>query len=168
MAKIKSTLDIVMERTKNLTMTQKDRDALNKKELSDRIRGWVQMLVDHRYTIDELKTACADESAHAPEAMDILRRELLGHIDPDMDDDMILKAYGDILGLDTGPVLETIGSYRRSMAQGIAEHRQRLLETLAASGVSGSAVLPNVQAEPEWKAFSSRLKESFRQSLQQG
>ena len=168
MAKIKSTLDIVMERTKNLTMTQDDRDALNKRELSDRIRGWVQMLVDDKYTIDELKAACDGESVHAPEVMDMLRSELLGHIDPDLGNESVLKAYRDILGLENGPILEAIESYRRSMDQSIAEHRQRLLGTLAASGVSGTAILPNIWSDPAWQAFSKHLKESFRQSLQEG
>jgi len=45
------------------------------------------------------------------------------------------------------------------------EQRERLRGVLAASGVAGSAVLPNVQADPEWEALSIRLKERFRKSL---
>lgn len=167
MAKIKSTLDIVMERTKNLTMTREDRDALNRKELADKVRGWVRMLADHKYTVEDLKMACSSEAVHAPEVMDMVRRELLALIDPDGDDPVILEAYGAVLNRDVGPVREAIDSYRRALGQGMAEHRERIRGVLAASGVSGSAVLPNVHADPEWKAFSVRIKESFRQSLQQ-
>jgi hypothetical protein len=61
MGKIKSTLDIVMERTKDLTMTREDREVLEKKELTDRVRGWIQQLVDRKSTVEELKAEYAGE-----------------------------------------------------------------------------------------------------------
>lgn len=68
MAKIKSTLDIVMERTRNLTITQEEKDALRRKELLDRVRGWVQALVDGKSSVSDLRSAYDEEAAQAPEA----------------------------------------------------------------------------------------------------
>lgn len=168
MAKIKSTLDIVMERTRNLTMTEDDRDALRKKDLTDRIRGWVQLLVDGRHSLRDLKSAYTGESAQSPEAADILRRELLGHIDPDTDNHAVLEAYEDVLGLGGGPVMEAVRAYREAAGKAMCEHRGRLSGVLAAAGVSGTAVVPNIQADPEWKAFSARMRDQFRRSLVEG
>ncbi len=165
MAKIKSTLDIVMERTRNLTITQEEKDALRRKELLDRVRGWVQALVDGKSSVSDLRSAYAEEAAQDPEARDILRGELLGHIDPDTDIDRVLDAYTDILGLDGGHIVEAVASYRSCVDTCRGEQRERLRGVLAASGVAGSAVLPNVQADPEWEALSIRLKERFSKSL---
>ena len=53
MGKIRSTLDIVMDRTKNLSMTSEERENLKRKELSDTVRAWVQRYLDGKMNLDE-------------------------------------------------------------------------------------------------------------------
>jgi hypothetical protein len=166
MAKIKSTLDIVMERTRNLSMTDEDREALQRKELTDKVRGWVGMLVDRRYSLNDLMASYREEASRAPSLREILRRELLDHIDPDAHNESILEAWKEVLGLDGGVIMEAIGSYRQAMDQGMNDCRERIRSDLAGSGIAGSAVIPNVEADPECRALSLRMKERFRQSLQ--
>ena len=44
MAEIKSTMDLIMERTKNLTMTDEEKKKLQLDELRGKVRGWVPAL----------------------------------------------------------------------------------------------------------------------------
>lgn len=168
MAKIKSTLDIVMERTRNLSLTDEEKTVIHRKELDDKVRGWVQMLVDHKYTVSNLESAYLEELSHSPGVKDVLRRELLEHIDPDTDNASILDAWRDILNLDDGFISEAVVSYRTQTDQSMREYRERIREELVRSGISGSAVIPNVLSSPEWEAARKIMKERFMQALQTG
>ena len=55
MAEIKSTLDLIMERTKNLTLTKEEKKAIHTKEVKCRVRGWFQRYGDGSLTIRDIK-----------------------------------------------------------------------------------------------------------------
>jgi len=38
---------------------------------------------------------------------------------------------------------------------------------LKEKGISGSAVLPNIKADPEWNDFVSNLKQEFREKIEE-
>ncbi len=46
MAEIKSTIDLIMERTRNLTMTEEEKEELRNKELTEKAKGWVVRYLD--------------------------------------------------------------------------------------------------------------------------
>lgn len=166
MAKIKSTLDIVMERTKNLTMTQEDKDSLERKEWRDKIRGWIRLLIDRQSTVEELREDFITESARHPVVMEILRQELLEHIDPAADNEDILRVWEEVLGLDGRRIREAVGSFHSGQEAALSTHEEHVRSRLAGAGVSGSAVVPNMLADMEWPAITGELKEQFRKSIQ--
>ncbi len=167
MGKIKSTLDIVMERTKDLTMTREDRDVLEKKELTDRVRGWIQQLVDRKSSVEELKAEYDGESARRPVLREILHRELLAHVDPSAETlHVLLQAWEEVLGLDSAPIRQAVDAYKDSMEAARKDHEASILSLLAGTGISGTAVIPNVQADSRWTAVLEGLKGSLAASLQ--
>jgi hypothetical protein len=60
MAEIKSTLDLIMERTRNLSMTPEEKEALRRKEWHSRIQGWLQRYLDGLMGTNSLKEAILD------------------------------------------------------------------------------------------------------------
>ena len=134
MAKIKSTLDLVMERTKNLAMSREDREALQRKEWEDKARGWVQMLMDQKITIDELMKDFTVESSRYNALADILHAELTRHIDPDGDNSLILKTLTEVLGLEVKPFADFINDYHARYELYRQEHQGRMLSELKARG----------------------------------
>ena len=56
MGEIKSTLDLVMEKTKNLTLSNEEREEQKNKEIKDRLRGLVQKFQDHILNTDNLRS----------------------------------------------------------------------------------------------------------------
>ena len=61
MAEIKSTLDLVLERTKNLTLTEEEKKSLQRKELEGKIRGWGQKYLDGL-----MRLSAVNEAVSAP------------------------------------------------------------------------------------------------------
>ena len=56
MAEIKSTLDLVMEKTKNLSLSSEERQAQKSKEIESRIRGLLQKFKDQALSADKFKS----------------------------------------------------------------------------------------------------------------
>ena len=166
MAKIKSTLDLVMERTKNLAMSREDREALQRKEWEDKARGWARMLIDQKITIDELMKEFTVESSRYSALAEILRTELTRHIDPDGDNSIILKALTEVLGLEVRPFTDFINDYHARYELYRQEHQGRLLSELKARGISGTALVPNIDHDEVWQGFVKGLKDRFRQKIQ--
>jgi hypothetical protein len=166
MAKIKSTLDLVMERTKDLAMSRDDREALQRKEGEDKARGWAQMLIDQKITIDDLMKDFTIESSRYSELADILHAELTRHMDPDADNSIILKALTEVLGLEVKPFTDFINDYHARYELYRQEHQERLLSELKARGISGTALVPNMDHDEVWPAFVKGLKDLFRQKIQ--
>ena len=77
MAEIKSTLDIIMERTKNLTMTDEEKASFRRKEAEGKVKGWIQKYQDGAIGLDKLKSDFKKEQAEYPEALHILKSQLL-------------------------------------------------------------------------------------------
>ena len=165
MAKIKSTLDLVMERTKGLSMTEDDKLALKTKEWTEKARGWVQMLLDRNLSLHELRKEFAAGSAVHSRLDDVLRRELLDRIDPDADNGIIFQALAEILGFDVSPLRETLAEYQRNLAQIEIDHGERLRLELQAKGISGTSVVPNISVDEAWIADAKALKDRFRQGV---
>ena len=55
MGEIKSTLDIIMEKTKGLTMSEEEKEAFQKKETEGKVRGFLQRYLDCVIDLERLK-----------------------------------------------------------------------------------------------------------------
>ena len=166
MAKIKSTLDLVMERTKDLAMSSVERETLQRKEWEDKARGWARMLLDQKITIDQLMKEFTVELSRYSALAEILHAELTRHIDPDGDNSIILNALTEVLGFEVNPFTDFIKDYHGRYELHRQEHHGRLLSELKAKGISGSALVPNMDQDEVWQAFVKGLKDSFRNKIQ--
>lgn len=168
MAKIKSTLDLVMERTKNIAVSQEDREALRRKECEDKVRGWVAMLRDGKLTTRELIKEYSAESSRYSPLTGILRSELLRAIDPDADNSSIIQALTQALHMDLAPVADSIKDYHARYEVIKGEHLGRLKSTFKDMGISGTALVPNLDQDETWIATVNSLKEQFSRKILAG
>ena len=82
MGEIKSTLDLVMEKTKNLSLSSEERQAQKNQEIESRIRGLLQKFKDQVLKVENLKAEYQklqkdyDLSENAP-----LIKEICGQIE---------------------------------------------------------------------------------------
>jgi hypothetical protein len=168
MAEIKSTLDLIMEKTKNLTLTPEEKENLRREEWLKKVRGWITKYLDGQVEMDWLKKEWNDTGK--PERIETgLKEELIGILDPDSDNKKLFALLEELLGLSRRPFEDALQSYQREVASE-KEQRSRLLkEELARQGLSGAAVLPNLNADPDWRAWREesrrKLKEKWQATL---
>ena len=84
MAEIKSTLELIMEKTKNLTFTDEEKKASRKKEVQGKVRGFITKFMDGVMNLDTLGQGIASfEKEDQGIAKEIVVNECLSRIDPE-------------------------------------------------------------------------------------
>ncbi|MGD2125044.1 MAG: hypothetical protein PVG99_03120 [Desulfobacteraceae bacterium] len=164
MGEIKSTLDIIMEKTKNLTVTEEEKRAFKQQEMEGMVKGLIQKFLDGILTLDRFKIEITALQGKDKEMVDsIIGEESLARIKLEEDNEPMLKILESTIGMDTGPIRETLDGYEGKLSLEREEHEKALLERLKKRGISGSAVIPNIEADPEWRRHLATLQEAFRQ-----
>jgi len=166
MGEIKSTLDIIMEKTKGLTMSEEEKEAFQKKETAGKVRGFLQRYLDCVIDLDRLKAELLGlgESGHV-KARELLKQEVLGRIELGADNDRLLQVLEEVSGFQASRIQESLSDYGAELTKKRKKREKELLKSLKKRGITGSAVIPNVEADAEWKKYMLKTKEEFRTRL---
>lgn len=161
MAEIKSTLDIIMERTKNLTMTEEDKKALQRKEWEGKVTGWVQKHLDGLIDIDTLKSDFDIGRRKYPELPQILRSTLLAHVNLNGNSEIIFQLLKILLGIKTKTVDDIVLSSKSELDTGVIKRVESLREELKKRKIYGSAIVPNLNHDETWQMQLQKLNSDF-------
>ena len=169
MAEIKSTLDLVMERTKNLTLTSTEKQAQKDKENENRIKGLVQKLLDGLLTKNQLTKEYERLKKEADLSGDkLLADEVLTRLDPGQDTQILLEILEECCGLEATSFQVIIDDYHKAYNQAARKRTVQLKEHLARQhAISGSAVLPNLETDEEWQRQVREMRNGLEDSLSQ-
>jgi hypothetical protein len=165
MAEIKSTLDIIMERTKNFALTNEEKKVLQTKEWEKKVKGWVCKFVDGKISMQQMKSDFLEGTRENPELRQFLKTELAGNINLEGDNRTIFQLFENILGIDTKPFEDIIKSYKENVQieeQKRMEDQKRELER---NNIHGSSVIPNLDHNDSFRRFLQNMKTDFSQLL---
>ena len=166
MGEIKSTLDIIMEKTKDLKMTDEEEKEFRKREIEGKVRGALQKfmdgLMDSNRLNEELIGLGERQYTMAKEA---LLRECVDRIDPGADNSLILDALENAAGLDITPAKKILLEYYKDLEQQKKLREEELQNRLKERSISGTAVIPNIYSDQEWIRYLSEMKKGFKKQL---
>lgn len=168
MAEIKSTLDLVMERTRHLTLSDDEKRAQRTEEGTRRLQGLIQRYADGDLGAEGLVSgaeALGGEFGFDGRAR--LAAAAAARIDPDGNDARWLELLAKLAPERAERAKEALEGYRRDRAVLDARHAAEALERLAADGISGPAVAPNLAAAPAWRDAVEGLRQAFAEGLSQ-
>ena len=169
MGEIKSTLDIIMEKTKGLTMTEEEKQSFQKREVEGKVSGFLLKFLDNLMGLDRLKIEMAGLGEDKQTmAQQILKEECLSRIDPEGDNAPLIQALKYVAGIDTGPLQNALSMFHEDLERQRAKREEAARETLRQGGISGSAVVPNLNADPEWGNYVLKVKEQLGEKLGAG
>ena len=143
MAEIKSTLDIIMERTKNLTITDKEKASFRRTEAEGKVKGWIQKYQDGVIELDTLRSDFGKEMTQYPEVRQIFKSQLLGYLRLTGDNGKIFRLLEDIIGISTNTIKHMIQSLKQDMETLRIERMASIREDLKKKKIYGSSVIPN-------------------------
>jgi hypothetical protein len=160
MAEIKSTIDLIMERTKTLSASPEERESYQRQEREKRLRGLIQRLLDDKLTLDGAKDELAKEKKNgsAAEVTEVLKKTLAGHVDPEADNERLFRFVIELVGTSLDRLGETLTACREKATSWKAVLAERQKKDLESRGITGTAVLPNPEADPQWKARREEIQ----------
>lgn len=162
MAEIKSTLELVMERTRHLTLTEEEKRAQEMADLRKQISGLVQRVLDggvgDRSLEKELEQLTAGK---AESGRQMLWEELLRRLDLTADNTRLLSLLAKTGAAFVDRVQSVIEKFQAAAGQVSETNRQRLQQDLASRGIAGSAVIPNLNADSRWLQEMAGLRDHY-------
>ncbi len=167
MSEIKSTLDLVMERTKNLTMNAAEKEGQRKTELKKRLAGLIQKFQDQIIKPTELfkhLNELKNTFGHGVEKR--MADEILGRIDVETDNDRCLTLLTDHFGLEISTLKMIQAEFKQALQTGKTDRIDILKSRLSDHyGISGTAVVPNIETDRGWQQERTAITERFRIKL---
>ena len=170
MAELKSTLELVMERTKNMVGTPEERARKQAEERAARAKGILLRLCEEQVRPEELPRALQDASDSDLEA---LKAELLSSminelsLPPNCGD--LLDGFRVLVGPSSstaiGRVAGLTSAYEEARTSLALEAGEKAMTGLAARGISGSAVRPKFETESSYLTGMEDLDRDYQGRL---
>ena len=169
MAEIKSRWDIVMERTKHLTLSDDEKQAQRHQEFRKKVNGLVQRFMDKaigmehmRKDLNTLEKECAVTDKR------VLSSDIAGRLRLNQDNQPFFALLNEICGLDTAEFQSVLDEYQETVV-GMARRKHDEMKRHLAErhAVSGTAVVPNLEADSGWNADMQIVGAKFEGMLNQ-
>jgi len=168
--KIKSAVELALERTIGMKATPEEISALQEKELEARAKGLTVKYIAGEKTIKALTREfeeMADEGGSKLKSA--VLKELLFSIELGSDCSRAIEGIKALSGPEANPEIAKLDQLITAYEKGYALRRQKrsseLLEELKERGIHGSAVMPNLLVDELWQTTSEELRASHEKEL---
>lgn len=168
MAKIKSTLDLILEKTRHLAPTEQEKEDFKQEEiLQEAKRRFFPYLREEKdlqplmQWIEKLPTETSQEARR------ICAGLFAESLSPFEGNERVLAAVGKILGRKTRADWEAVlseldATYARLRGEAWKRAEKRFLDRLAADGIRGPAIKPCTGRSEEWKQEQAKILAQFQ------
>ncbi len=167
MGEIKSTLDLVMEKTKHLTLSQEEKDAQTRAEADKQLKGLTQKYIDKRLKKEQLqKELITLRQTFNLNIDEMLSTQLLDGLSLGENNAFRLELLYEICGLDVAKLETIFYDFQNSLKVAAEKRITQIKKNLASRHfISGSAVIPHLDADAEWTAAFQEINDTFNQAL---
>ena len=169
MAEIKSTLDLVMEKTRHLCLSAKEKEEQTISDFKYKLKGLLQHYEDKTLDMDRFREEYNTlERQFDIKSKKLLQTEILDKLTLDEPSSLLVGLLRDFCRVDTHK-LESILSECRAAIQTAAKKRtEQIKDALAKQRrISGDAVIPNLDADSQWLSEVRSLRLKFDRRLDQ-
>ena len=166
MAEIKSTLDLVMEKTRHLTLSKVEKQKQDRLDEQKLFKGLLQRYQDDLLSLEQLKGKMLRMQKSSAENGEWMRSDVLDRIDLDMDNTHWLAILKEYFRLDCSGLESILKEYNMELNKAENQWRNNLRDTLAKThNIKGSAVVPNIEADTHWKDEKAEIQARTRKRL---
>lgn len=167
MAEIKSTLDLVMERTRHLTLTADEKARQENEALAQKINGVLQRYRDGALPMEAVKRR-VDElgEARGSQVLEQTVRIILKQVELSVDNGAMLELLAGQFDVDCRHLSHIIEGYQDARRAELDRQSAELKQQLATThSIGGTAVLPNLEADAVWAGCEAALRERIDPDL---
>jgi len=167
MGEIKSTLDLVMEKTKHLSMSSEEKAEQRALELEKTVTGLANRFLSSHLSTKELKRELDKLQQHREVSVpDFFSGKICELIDPENDNALIFTALAELFDVDKKALQSILTDYRTAIAVSSKSRIGVLKDELEARhSIKGSSVVPNLNHDQVWRDEKEKLEKGFRNAL---
>jgi len=88
-------------------------------------------------------------------------------IEVEVNSEPLLRILENAAGSEKAAVKKTLADFGMKTAKQKDSRRKALLESFKKKGISGSAVVPNVDADPEWARFRLEMRRQLQDAIRE-
>lgn len=165
MGEIKSTLDLIMEKTRNMSLSVEEKEELKTRELMGRLRGFIQKGLEGTLSVSQLRAEIESERKKSPHTDHHLMAALVARIEPDGENERIFQIMEEVSCRDSAPFRRVVLECRQDMERLKDRSVEVLSKALKKRGITGSAVVPNPALDPAWRNAYEERKTACRRQL---
>ena len=169
MGEIKSTLDLVMEKTKHLSQSSEEKHAQRRKDIENHLRGMLQKYQDKAISLEHLQRDYERLKAEfsLPDHT-LLAGRVIDRLDPDGDNRDLIEVLEHCCNLNSRGLADLIQHHQAEVQTAAQSRMKTLKESLAQNHkISGSAVVPNLEADEDWQKKAQELASACQEKLSQ-
>jgi hypothetical protein len=161
MGEIKSTLELALERTRKIVISDKDKEEIRQKEILRKASGFFHRYIQGHASLDQT----LKEVEKMEEKARVLAKETLLNLWTDAlalskENEKCLKGIEALKGLRVTEVVKELRSlftqYREEIEETAQDIKDQLVEGLKKAGIYGPAVEPNVEGS---EIFGRKIEE---------
>ena len=170
MAEIKSTLDIVMEKTKHLKLSPEEKMEMQLQDFLKKTPGYVGRILDGTLSPEQLLNEIeALPGVLAERARREVARQLSQVLDLTETSDPLILALEMLAEPEWSDSLAEVkrcrAEYREARAGSQMQASDRILLDLAAAGIKGSAVVAKLEGDEHWEKENRKLRQPCEERL---
>ncbi|MBF0224731.1 MAG: hypothetical protein HQK76_04675 [Desulfobacterales bacterium] len=168
MSEIKSTLDMVMERTKHLDLSgeEKKEQAIN--EFKKNLRGLVQKLLDNILNIEKFYNELnkLKKIYGSIDEKKLLKTEILDRIGLETDNKQTYFLLKELCQIEPNNIKSIISAYIKEIKVITEKIALKIHKKLAqVNFISGSSIVPNVYINREWQENIKEIKKDYNKRI---
>ena len=167
MAEIKSTLDLVMERTKHLSLSQEEKQGQEAEAAKKQFNGVVQKFLDDLMNLQEVQQAVVKISeTYSSLDSHALPEMVLDRIDMEALQGPLPVLLHDVFGYAIEGLKELGDQYADEIQAEAARYSNRLRQVFKQEyQISGTALVPNSEADPQWNQALENIVCTYEKKL---
>ena len=168
MTEIRSTLDLVMEKTRNLTFSSEEKRALQVKDARKGFNGLLQRYLDGLLELDEVQKGVTRlEEKFELGDRGVLRKVVVDKLAPESMRGPLLVLLEQVFGCDTTALRALGKDYKDEIATRADDRRRELAAYFEERfEVVGTAVFPNLEADAKWLDETTTLHGLYAAKLE--
>lgn len=160
MGEIKSAIELAMERTRHLSLSEEEKVQQHKDEFEKLLQGALQRYSDEVMSIDEFRERISElqSELHITDHQ-LVMKAVLKRIDPDQDNEHWLSLLSIIAPACRDALQKILPDYREQRSTLLQAAEKQILENLAQQhGITGSALVPNPDKSASYQQSISVLR----------
>lgn len=167
MSEIKSTLDLVMEKTRHLTLSQEEKKAQKQIEVKKRLQGLLQRYQDNLLKKENLKKELDNlKVAYDLDVDEILADLLINSLKLERDNNVFLELLNEMFALNLSGLETILRNFKDAVKSATTKRVGQIKANLSKNRfISGSAVVPNLENDREWMSMLGHIMDEFDQTL---